>query len=63
MKRTDITDVDVRASEAQNKPSLEECNINKITNIAYLKLFQKIKNFYPDLIDRIANHKLTYENL
>lgn len=45
-----------------NRPLLEECNINKITNIAYLKLFQKIKNFYPDLIDRIAYHKLTYEN-
>jgi sulfatase maturation enzyme AslB (radical SAM superfamily) len=39
------------------------CKLQKMTWHGYLVLFQKIKNLYPKLIDKIANHKLSYENI
>jgi uncharacterized protein len=41
----------------------QTCKLQEITWTGYLKLFQRIKNLYPKLIDEIANHKLSYENI
>ncbi len=40
---------------------LDKCKIEEITWTGYLELFQRIKNNYPEVIEEIANHKLTYE--
>ncbi|MDR2066002.1 MAG: radical SAM protein [Prevotellaceae bacterium] len=41
----------------------QTCKLQEISWTGYLILFQKIKNLYPKLIDNIANHKLSYENI
>jgi uncharacterized protein len=48
-------------NENTNDIVKQTCKIQEITWTGYLKLFQRIKNTYPNLIDEIANHKLLYE--
>ena len=38
-----------------------KCNIEKVAWSSYLELYQKIKNNFPEVINHIFEHKLSYE--